>query len=168
MVTAKRQAPSKCSAGVSPAIGRDAFRQLAAGWSVLNPLNATFADVPRGSTFYTFVETAYCHQVLSGYDCGGPGEPCPGRYFRPNNNATRGQIAKMVYNGVSNLPCNPQVDIANYLYVPANITIAAGTSVRWTNLDEVAHTSTSATGVWDSGDLAQNQSFTFIFNTPGV
>jgi hypothetical protein len=79
----------------------------AAGWSVLNPLDATFSDVPRGSAFYTFVETAYCHQVLSGYDCGSPGEPCPGRYFRPGNNAIRGQIAKMVYNVVSNLPCNP-------------------------------------------------------------
>jgi hypothetical protein len=78
---------------------------VAAGWALLDPVNATFVDVIRGSAFYTYIQTAYCHQVISGYDCGGPGEPCPGKYFRPGNNATRGQIAKIVYNAVSNLPC---------------------------------------------------------------
>jgi len=79
----------------------------AAGWPLINPVTAHFNDVPPGSTFYEVIETAFCHQVLSGYSCGGPGEPCPGGYFRQGNNATRGQIAKMVYNAVSNLPCNP-------------------------------------------------------------
>jgi hypothetical protein len=31
-----------------------------------------------------------------GYPCGGPGEPCPGRYFRPRNNVTRAQLSKTV------------------------------------------------------------------------
>jgi N-acetylneuraminic acid mutarotase len=78
---------------------------VAAGWALLNPATATFNDVPGNNPFYGFIETAYCHQVISGYDCGSPGEPCPGKYFRPGNNATRGQIAKIVYNAVSNLPC---------------------------------------------------------------
>jgi hypothetical protein len=77
---------------------------VAAGWPLIDPVTATFNDVARSSAFYTDIETAYCHQVLSGYDCGSAGEPCPGKYFRPGNNATRGQIAKMVYNAVSNLP----------------------------------------------------------------
>jgi hypothetical protein len=37
--------------------------------------------------------------VLGGYTCGSPGEPCNGSgnpYFRPGNNITRGQIAKVV------------------------------------------------------------------------
>jgi len=80
---------------------------VAARWSLLNPVTAHFNDVPRNSTFYTYIETAFCHQVISGYDCGGPGEPCPGNWFRPGNNATRGQISKIVYNAVSNLPCTP-------------------------------------------------------------
>jgi hypothetical protein len=58
----------------------------AAGWELLNPPTATFTDVPVGSTFYTFIETAYAHGVVSGY----------GNTFRPNNNVTRGQVAKMV------------------------------------------------------------------------
>ena len=38
--------------------------------------------------------------IVVGYSCGGPLEPCvpPGNrpYFRPNNNATRGQVSKIV------------------------------------------------------------------------
>jgi S-layer homology domain len=78
---------------------------VAAGWSLLNPVTAHFNDVPRNSTFYTYIETAVCHQIISGYDCGSPGEGCPGLYFRPGNNATRGQIVKIVYNAISNLSC---------------------------------------------------------------
>ena len=69
---------------------------LAAGWPLVNPPSPTFRDVPPGSTFYPFIETAAARGVISGYNCGGPGEPCPGRYFRPANNVTRAQTAKMV------------------------------------------------------------------------
>jgi hypothetical protein len=57
-----------------------------------------FVDVPAGSTFYDFVRCLACRGILSGYPCGGPGEPCPGAYFRPGNNVTRGQTAKIVSN----------------------------------------------------------------------
>jgi amidase len=70
-----------------------------AGWPVLNPPGATFADVDPAHPFYGFVETAAAHSVISGYDCGSPGEPCDSDYrpyFRPANDATRGQIAKIV------------------------------------------------------------------------
>ena len=75
---------------------------VAAGWTLINPATATFNDVTVGSPFYQYVETAYCHQIISGYVCGGPGEPCPGLYFRPGNNATRAQIAKIVCLAVRN------------------------------------------------------------------
>jgi hypothetical protein len=59
-----------------------------------------FEDVPPGSTFYDFVWRLADRGIVSGYACGGPGEPCvpPGDlpYFRPNNNVTRGQISKVV------------------------------------------------------------------------
>jgi hypothetical protein len=45
-------------------------------------------DVPPGSTFYQYVETAVSKGVLSGYS---------DRTFLPGNNATRGQIAKITY-----------------------------------------------------------------------
>lgn len=61
----------------------------------------TFMDVPQGSTFYLFVERLATRGIMSGYACGGAGEPCgPGNppYFRPGNDATRGQVAKIVSN----------------------------------------------------------------------
>jgi hypothetical protein len=75
---------------------------VAAGWTLISPTTATFNDVPTGNPFFQFVETAYCHRIISGYTCGTPGEPCPGLYLRPGNSATRAQIAKIVCLAVRN------------------------------------------------------------------
>jgi hypothetical protein len=58
----------------------------------------SFDDVPPDSTFWVYIERVYLHGVINGYQCGGQGEPCPGAYFRPGNNVTRGQTAKIVAN----------------------------------------------------------------------
>ena len=59
-----------------------------------------FEDVSPDSTFYTFIRCLACQGIISGYPCGGPGEPCvsPGNspYFRVSSNVTRGQLAKIV------------------------------------------------------------------------
>jgi hypothetical protein len=57
---------------------------------------AQFVDVPPGSTFYDTIRCLACRGIVNGYPCGGPGEPCPGAYFRPGNNVTRGQVSKIV------------------------------------------------------------------------
>ncbi len=70
----------------------------AAGYSE-TPTSQTFEDVPSSNTFYPFVERIALRGIIAGYPCGGPFEPCqPGNrpYFRPNNNSTRGQTAKIV------------------------------------------------------------------------
>jgi hypothetical protein len=72
----------------------------AAGWPLLAPATGAFADVPPGTAFFGFVETAASHAVISGYTCGGPGEPCDTQrrpYFRQYVNTVRGQVAKIVY-----------------------------------------------------------------------
>ncbi|HMA34116.1 MAG TPA: S-layer homology domain-containing protein, partial [Chloroflexia bacterium] len=77
---------------------------VAAGWALVNPATPSFEDVVPNTAFYEFVETAYCHGIISGYTCGGPGEPCDTQnrpYFRQYNQATRGQIAKIVYLSVT-------------------------------------------------------------------
>jgi len=61
---------------------------VAQEWQVQSPPSPTFVDVPPGSPFYAFIETAYAHNIISGYADG---------TFRANNPATRGQISKMVY-----------------------------------------------------------------------
>ncbi len=58
-----------------------------------------YVDVPPGSEFYPFIRCLACRKIANGYACGGPGEPCDPNntgYFRPFNNITRSQIAKMV------------------------------------------------------------------------
>ena len=62
------------------------------------PCAVAFNDVPAGSPFYAWVRCLACRGLVSGYPCGGPNEPCPGGYFRPNNNVTRGQLSKMIAN----------------------------------------------------------------------
>ena len=61
----------------------------------------SFEDVPVGSTFYPYIQCMACQGIINGYPCGGPGEPCNGNndpYFRPGNNVTRGQFAKITAN----------------------------------------------------------------------
>ena len=58
------------------------------GWTLLNPTSPTFTDVPNGSAFYQYVETAVSKGVISGYS---------DHTFHPGNDATRGQIAKITY-----------------------------------------------------------------------
>jgi hypothetical protein len=59
------------------------------------------------------------------------------------------------------------VAILNFAFAPQNVTIAAGTTVRWTNQDSYPHTATSP-GNFDSGNLNQGQSWQYTFNTPGT
>jgi hypothetical protein len=60
---------------------------------------ALFEDVPVGSSFYSYVRCLACEDIINGYPCGGPFEPCDSAntpYFRPGNPITRGQLAKIV------------------------------------------------------------------------
>lgn len=71
----------------------------AAGYSEV-PTEQTFEDVPPTHTFYREIQRLASRNIMGGYPCGGSGEPCvTGRpYFRPQNNVTRGQSAKIVAN----------------------------------------------------------------------
>ncbi|MDQ3707555.1 MAG: S-layer homology domain-containing protein [Chloroflexota bacterium] len=75
----------------------------ATGTATTTACSLQFADLPDGSTFQPFALCLACKGILSGYRCGGHGEPCDGRnspYFRPSSLVTRGQIAKIVANAV--------------------------------------------------------------------
>jgi hypothetical protein len=60
----------------------------AMGWDIDTTGGPHFSDVPTTNPFYAFIETAYNHNVISGYSDG---------TFRWANDATRGQIAVIVY-----------------------------------------------------------------------
>jgi S-layer homology domain len=81
--------------------------QQALGWTLVtrSEEDRSFSDVYPGSAFYPYIETAYCHNMISGYPCGTPGETCDSQsrpYFREGTNATRGQISKIVCTAVRN------------------------------------------------------------------
>ncbi len=60
------------------------------------------------------------------------------------------------------------VVIKNFDFAPMTITIKAGSSVTWKNLDGEPHTVTSVDGLFRSGAIDQNESFTFKFDKPGT
>ncbi len=61
--------------------------------------SVSFSDVPEGSTFYSYIRCLACNDIVSGYSDG---------TFRPNNNVTRGQIAKIVSNAAGYNEAHPE------------------------------------------------------------
>ncbi len=61
-----------------------------------------------------------------------------------------------------------KIDISQFKFAPASITIKAGTKITWTNQDTAPHTATADNSSWDSGTLQKGQSFSFTFNKAGL
>lgn len=60
------------------------------------------------------------------------------------------------------------VTLANFAFSPATLTVEVGTMVTWTNNDSTTHTVTSGTGVFESGNLALNATYTYVFAETGT
>jgi len=60
-----------------------------------------------------------------------------------------------------------QMKIDNFTFAPQQITVKAGTTVVWTNGDDIPHTVTSKTGIFKSKALDTDDKFSFTFATPG-
>jgi plastocyanin len=60
------------------------------------------------------------------------------------------------------------IQIKDFDFKPMNVTILVGGSVTWKNLDGEPHTVTSTEGLFRSGAIDQDESFTFKFDKPGV
>jgi plastocyanin len=60
------------------------------------------------------------------------------------------------------------VTISGFAFGPASISVAAGSTVTWTNQDGTAHTVTADDGSFDSGSLAPGATFSQTFDTPGT
>jgi plastocyanin len=61
-----------------------------------------------------------------------------------------------------------EVEIEDFSFIPARLNINVGDMVEWRNRDGVIHTSTSDNGVWDSGPLAEDETYTYTFTLEGV
>ncbi len=60
------------------------------------------------------------------------------------------------------------VKIANFTFDPPQVTVKAGTTVVWSNDDDIPHTVTSTTQTFKSAALDTNDKFSFTFTTPGT
>lgn len=60
------------------------------------------------------------------------------------------------------------VELKQFMFGPSTVTVVAGTTVAWKNLDPEPHTVASLDGAFRSGALDQGDSFTFTFTKPGT
>lgn len=60
------------------------------------------------------------------------------------------------------------VSIQNFMFQPGTLSVPVGTTVTWTNNATVTHTSTSDTGVWDSGPISPGMSYSYTFQQAGT
>jgi plastocyanin len=56
----------------------------------------------------------------------------------------------------------------DFMFAPASLTVAAGSTVTWTNRDDEPHTIVSDSGPFHSAALDSNESFSFRFDKPGT
>lgn len=66
-------------------------------------------------------------------------------------------------------PATSEVKIDNFSFSPANLAIAVGTTVTWTNRDDIPHTvvSTDDPRLFKSKVLDTDEKFSFTFSKPG-
>ncbi len=79
-----------------------------------------------------------------------------------------GSALQTSYADTSQTAAPVHVNIDNYAYKAPTITIATGTTVIFKNLDDDPHTVTSNDGLFDSKGLAQGDTWTYRFTTPGT
>jgi plastocyanin len=77
--------------------------------------------------------------------------------------AGRGPVAS-----AQQAPASMEVKIDNFSFGPAAITVAAGTTVTWTNRDDIPHTVVSDDKVFKSKVLDTDEKFSYTFIKPGT
>jgi plastocyanin len=59
------------------------------------------------------------------------------------------------------------VRIKDFVFEPAEVTVAPGTRITWTNEDEAPHTATSNDDKFNSGGLDTGDKYSFVFSEKG-
>ena len=61
-----------------------------------------------------------------------------------------------------------EVKIDNFSFTPATITVPAGTTVRWTNRDDIPHTVVNNDQKFESKALDTDEQYSYTFTKPGT
>jgi VCBS repeat-containing protein len=86
---------------------------------------------------------------------------------------------KSSYNNMTGISNNPygsgtpgsgmnEIVIQGMTFSPSAITITPNTTITWTNKDAIGHTVTSDSGLFDSGTIATNGTYSYTFKTSGT
>ncbi len=65
-------------------------------------------------------------------------------------------------------PETTEVKIDNFSFGPATLTVPVGTTITWTNRDDIPHTVVSTDGVFKSKVLDTDEKFSFTFGKAGT
>ncbi len=66
------------------------------------------------------------------------------------------------------LPVALEVKIDNFSFGPGTLTVPVGTTVTWTNRDDIPHTVVSTEGVFKSRVMDTDEKFSFTFSKSGT
>ena len=84
-------------------------------------------------------------------------------------------IAMMLLAASSSVAANAEpsaataaVKIDNFVFGPPSLTVPVGTTVTWTNSDDIPHTSVSTDGVFKSKVLDTDEKFSYTFTKAGT
>jgi amicyanin len=65
-------------------------------------------------------------------------------------------------------PATAEVKIDNFSFAPAELKVSVGTTVNWTNRDDIPHTVVSTEKVFKSKVLDSEEKYSFTFTTAGT
>ncbi len=84
--------------------------------------------------------------------------------------ATATMLAAVILPGwAQNAGAAGAVSIDNFTFTPATLTVKAGTTVTWTNRDDIPHGIASSDNAFaKSKAMDTDQSYSFTFTTPGT
>jgi len=81
----------------------------------------------------------------------------------------------LLFAGSSSVKANDQpsaanvaVKIDNFVFGPQTITVPVGTTVTWTNSDDIPHTAVSTDGVFKSKVMDTDEKFSYTFTRAGT
>jgi plastocyanin len=85
--------------------------------------------------------------------------------------AFHAMLWSVVASGASVMAAEPaatRIEVKNFMFMPTTLTVTAGDKVTWVNKDDEPHTVVSDTGVFRSGAMDTDGSFSFKFDQPGT
>lgn len=126
-----------------------------------NTLTTTLQGISRGSDEVRYGFEFTVPLTLRRWLSGGEGA-APGRVPAAPSAAT--PSAPPAAEGAASF----RAGMRSFAFTPAQIEVAAGTTVEWKNEDAMAHTVTAADGSFDSGPVEPGATWRRKFDTPGT